>query len=197
MIAAPARTGIDATRPAGLRLSTRCRPRAFRARSPPTARYAERWAVTLADAVTALQRAACAPATARAAERAWTIAFADYLHLGAVYGLLPATLNDRPGRPPAVARRPRFTGLHRIELGLWTGAPPRSLVPVAAALSRAVARASRTTLPADQIDPLDYATRAHEILEDAQRDLMSGTQVPVERRRRARAPPPAWPPPAR
>ena len=27
------------------------------------------------------------------------------------------------------------------------------------------------------MEPLDYATRAHEILEDAQRDLMSGTDV--------------------
>jgi high-affinity iron transporter len=34
------------------------------------------------------------------------------------------------------------------------------------------------TLPRTQIDPLDYAARAHEILEDAQRDLMSGSQVP-------------------
>ena len=34
------------------------------------------------------------------------------------------------------------------------------------------------TLPRSEIDPLDYAARAHEILEDAQRDLMSGIQVP-------------------
>ena len=44
----------------------------------------------------------------------------------------------------------------------------------------------RRVLPTVPIEPLDYATRAHEILEDAQRDLLSGTDVPLERRRRAR-----------
>ena len=29
-----------------------------------------------------------------------------------------------------------------------------------------------------EIDALDYATRGHEIVEDAQRDLMSGVDVP-------------------
>ena len=33
-------------------------------------------------------------------------------------------------------------------------------------------------LPSVQITPLEYATRAHEILEDAQRDLLSGADVP-------------------
>jgi high-affinity iron transporter len=35
----------------------------------------------------------------------------------------------------------------------------------------------RQVLPSVQITPLDYATRAHEILEDAQRDLLSGMDV--------------------
>src|SRR6202042_2419482 len=47
----------------------------------------------------------------------------------------------------------------------------------AAALATATATLRRT-LPSVAISPLDYATRAHEILEDAQRDLMSGSQVP-------------------
>ncbi len=104
-------------------------------------------------------------------------------------GLRPAARRpQRPaGRGPAVARRrTHFPGLHRIEKGLWTGAPPRSLV--AGRRRRSAARRStlRRTLPTVPIPPLDYATRAHEILEDAQRDLMSGIQVPVERGRRAR-----------
>ena len=71
----------------------------------------------------------------------------------------------------------RFAGLHRIEKGLWTGQPTRSLLPVVSALRSAVV-ALRHTLPSVAFDPLDYAARAHEILEDAQRDLMSGAQVP-------------------
>ena len=41
----------------------------------------------------------------------------------------------------------------------------------------AVARLRRD-LPSVSITPLEYATRAHEILEDAQRDLLSGADVP-------------------
>jgi high-affinity iron transporter len=33
-------------------------------------------------------------------------------------------------------------------------------------------------LPTVTFDPLDYVARGHEILEDAQRDLLSGAQVP-------------------
>ena len=56
-----------------------------------------------------------------AAKRAWDTAFSDYLHLGAVYGLLPGDLNDRLAGLPAVIGSTHFVGLHRIEMGLWTG----------------------------------------------------------------------------
>ncbi|HXD65596.1 MAG TPA: EfeM/EfeO family lipoprotein, partial [Solirubrobacteraceae bacterium] len=100
-----------------------------------------------------------------------------YLHLGAVYGLLPGNLNDRLAQIPTSLNQTHFTGLHRVEKGLWQGAPLSSLVPVSQAISAAVPSLART-LPRTQIDPIDYAARAHEILEDAQRDLMSGSQVP-------------------
>ena len=139
-------------------------------------RYAERWADTLARDITPL-RIALRTGDRAVAQRAWKTTFADYLHLGAVYGLLPNDLNDQLAAVPTSLGEGRFTGLHRIEKGLWTGASPRSLLPAAAALSTAVATLRRT-LPTVAISPLDYATRAHEILEDAQRDLMSGSQVP-------------------
>jgi high-affinity iron transporter len=50
-------------------------------------------------------------------------------------------------------------------------------VPAAQAISGAVVTLKHM-LPHTAIDPIDYAARAHEILEDAQRDLMSGSQVP-------------------
>jgi high-affinity iron transporter len=111
------------------------------------------------------------------AERAWDVAFTDYLHLGAVYGLLPGNLNDHLAQVPSSLTQTHFTGLHRVEKGLWQGAPLRSLVPISAAIGGAVV-SLKQTLPRTEIDPLDYAARAHEILEDAQRDLMSGSQVP-------------------
>lgn len=117
-----------------------------------------------------------------AAEGAWEAAFARYLRLGAVYLEGPvAALNEHidgsPGGLTGGAASPQFTGLHRIEFGLWTGVPPSSLLGWARQLS-ADRQALRAALPHVSITPLDYATRAHEILEDAARDLLSGADVP-------------------
>ena len=56
------------------------------------------------------------------------------------------------------------------------GGRPASLARLATRLQYDVGDLQRV-LPGLQVEPLDYATRAHEILEDAQRDLMSGTDV--------------------
>jgi iron uptake system EfeUOB component EfeO/EfeM len=116
-----------------------------------------------------------------AARTAWEATYADYLHLGAVYGEfgeLNRAIDGNPGGLPGGAHDPRFTGLHRLELGLWQGAaPPRRLVGAAARLAADV-RLLRARLPHEQITPLEYATRTHEILEDAIRDLLSGVDVP-------------------
>jgi hypothetical protein len=157
-------------------------------------RYAERWAATLGHDVTPLTAALRAGDRARA-RRAWETAFSDYLHLGAVYGLLPGDLNDRLAGLPPITGDPHFVGLHRIEMGLWGNEPVRSLVGLSTGLGAAVQRLRvelptlainpkspsvrlRRGLVAVAVDPLDYVTRAHEILEDAQRDLMSGVDVP-------------------
>ena len=67
-------------------------PSAFAGPTAAYRAYAERWASTLAGEVPQL-RAALAAGGRAAAERQWGIAFSDYLHLGAVYGLLPGTLD--------------------------------------------------------------------------------------------------------
>jgi hypothetical protein len=156
-------------------------PAAFAGPTAEYRAYAERWAATLAGEVPRL-RAALAGGGRAAAERQWELADDDYLHLGAVYGLLPGTLDARiDGLPHALpgpgAPNLPFSGLHRIEMGLWTGAPTPSLVSWANRLQTDVATLQRV-LPTVQIDPLTYATRAHEILEDAQRDFLSGVDVP-------------------
>jgi hypothetical protein len=156
-------------------------PAAFAGPTAEYRAYAERWAATLAGDVPHLH-AALASGDRGAAEQAWDVAFSDYLHLGAVYGLLPGTLDARiDGLPHALpgpgAPNLSFSGLHRIEMGLWTGAPTASLVAWANRLQTDVGTLQRV-LPTVQIDPLTYATRAHEILEDAQRDFLSGVDVP-------------------
>jgi iron uptake system EfeUOB component EfeO/EfeM len=116
------------------------------------------------------------------AQIAWRDAFARYLELGAVYLQGPvAHLNlaidgNAGGLAGGTASR-RFSGLHRLELGLWTGAPLASLVPWAQELAVDV-HELRRVLPHVSISPVDYATRAHEILEDAVRDFLSGVDVP-------------------
>lgn len=116
------------------------------------------------------------------AQRAWATAWAGYLHLGAVYlegnvSDLNDAIDGSPGGLPGGTANPSFTGFHRIEWGLWTGQSPQSLVPAASALQHDVPVLS-TALAKTTIDPLDYATRGHEILEDAVRDLLSGSDVP-------------------
>ena len=117
-----------------------------------------------------------------AGQAAWRGAYAYYLNLGAVYLEGPiADLNDAidgtPGGVPGGVSSSQFSGLHRLERGLWTGAPLVSLEPWVRKLSVDVAKLAKM-VPSVQIDPLDYATRAHEILEDAVRDQLSGTDAP-------------------
>jgi high-affinity iron transporter len=138
--------------------------------------------LTLMEGDVAVLAGALGSGDRAAAQAAWRVAFARYLHLGAVYLEGPvAALNEQidgtAGGLPGGTSNPRFGGLHRIEFGLWNGAAPRTLLPIAVRLGADV-RALRALLPHVTISPLDYATRAHEILEDAVRDLLSGTDVP-------------------
>jgi high-affinity iron transporter len=130
--------------------------------------------VGLEHALTANDRAA--------AQEAWRSAYALYLRLGAVYlegqvANLNQEIDGNSGGLTGGVANPRFTGLHRIEYGLWTAAAPRTLRGWAARLATDV-HTLRGMLTHVSITPLEYATRAHEILEDAVRDLLSGADVP-------------------
>jgi hypothetical protein len=114
------------------------------------------------------------------ARQAWEKAWGDYMHLGADYGLfgnLEEELDGTAGGPETAASDPGFVGFRRLEWGLWTGRPLRSLAPYDHRLIADLNRL-RAAVPGVEIDALDYATRGHEIIEDAQRDLMSGMDVP-------------------
>ncbi len=123
-----------------------------------------------------------------AAQEAWRAAYVHYLRLGAVYldgqtaldehlASLNQQIDSDPGGLAKGTASPQFTGLHRIEYGLWSAAPPRTLVGFARALDADVHRLA-SVLPHASLTPLEYATRAHEILEDAARDFLSGANVP-------------------
>jgi iron uptake system EfeUOB component EfeO/EfeM len=115
-----------------------------------------------------------------AAKATWLAAYDHYLRLGAAYGAL-GTLDEEidgnPGRLPGGTHSPQFTGLHRIEMGLWSGEAPDKLVAPADYLAARV-KHLQVAVRRIAISPLVYATRAHEILEDAQRDMLSGIDAP-------------------
>ena len=118
-----------------------------------------------------------------AAQEAWRGAYARYLRLGAVYlagevATLNQAIDGIPGGLEGGAASPEFSGLHRIEYGLWGTDQPSALLPWRATSSTSMSASCASLLPHVAITPLEYATRAHEILEDAARDLLSGTDVP-------------------
>ncbi len=112
-----------------------------------------------------------------AAEAAWLRADSTFARIGAAYGALGSlgdAIDGASGGLARGARDPHFTGLQRIESGLWGGVAPAALVPYGSRLTRDVSRLGGVLRNAP-IDPLTYATRAHEILEDVQRDRLSRT----------------------
>lgn len=150
----------------------------------PTAQYRAYAAAQLGSMEGQVKRleSALAANDRTSAKEAWRAAYARYLRLGAVYLVGPlATLNQaidgNAGGLPGGTTSPQFTGLHRIEYGLWTSTEPRALLGWARKLNRDVRRL-RAVVGKVSIEPLEYATRAHEILEDAARDLLSGADVP-------------------
>lgn len=129
----------------------------------------------LASALAANNRAA--------AQGAWRSTYASYMRLGAVYltgevATLNQKINGNPGGLQGSAASSEFSGLHRIEYGLWGMTAPQTLLGSARQLKIDVHKL-KGLLPRVSITPLEYATRAHEILEDAVRDLLSGTDVPL------------------
>jgi high-affinity iron transporter len=141
------------------------------------------------QAYAARQLAGLAAATARvqadlkrgdmAAARAdWLTAQLDWERVGASYnsfGDLGTAVDGLPDGLPGGVNDKGFTGLHRLEYGLWHGQSARVLQPAAATLAADVARV-RARLTGDDLagDPTNLSLRAHEILEDALRDHLSG-----------------------
>lgn len=157
----------------------RLHPAAFKRPVSKYRAYSAQQAALVQRAVTRLQ-AALAAGDVAAAKRAELDAYDHYLRLGAAYGALgklDEEIDGNPGRLPGGDHSPEFTGLHRIEMGLWEGESPSKLVAPADYLAAKVRRL-QVAVRQIPISPFVYATRAHEILEDAQRDMLSGVDAP-------------------
>lgn len=159
-------------------------PAAFTAPVDAYRAYSERWLGRAIAGASALRRALEA-GERNAAMSAWEAAWSDYLHLGAVYLSGAAEIANRAidgtaGELPGGASDPRFTGFHRIEMGLWSDERLRALIGFDVGLQRELAQL-RGIVAHVEISPLEYATRSHEIIEDDQRDLLSGMDVPWSR----------------
>ena len=139
--------------------------------------YAADQLAALADAVTTIG-ADLGRGNLTAARKDWLAAQLDWERVGASYdssGADGIAVDGLPDGLPDGVNDQAFTGLHRLEYGLWHNQSAASLEPVAAVLARDVATV-RKNLTSDDLagDPTNLPIRAHEILEDALRDHLSG-----------------------
>ena len=106
-----------------------------------------------------------------AAQMNWERVGASYNSFGA----LGQAVSGLPWGLPGGVADDGFTGLHRLEYGLYHGQSPAGLLPVADKLLTDIT-AVKDKLNTDDLagNPANLPIRAHEILEDAQRDHLSG-----------------------
>jgi high-affinity iron transporter len=113
-----------------------------------------------------------------AARSDWLSAQMTWEEVGASYdslGDLGVAVDGLPDGLAAGVNDPAFTGLHRLEYGLWHRQPASTLVPVAERLERDVLAVLANLRSVDLAgDPTGLPVRAHEMLEDALRDHLSG-----------------------
>jgi hypothetical protein len=144
----------------------------------PIAQYREYVAgqLTQLDAQVSRLHAAIASGEIAAAQTDWLAAALIWEQVGAAYGSfaeLGEAIGGLPQGLPLGVADPSFTGLRRIEYGLWHGQTSGDLLTIADQLVADV-RELRGNLPDLTIEPADLPLRAHEILEDALRKHLSG-----------------------
>lgn len=129
----------------------------------------------LTTQVSNLNRAVTAGNRAQAQHR-WLSCQITWQQIGAAYGSFgPAgtAINGLANGWPGYTADPGFTGLHRIEFGLYNGEDLTSVAGHVTTLAHDVATLI-SNLDKTAITPTDMPIRAHEILEDALRDHLSG-----------------------
>ena len=138
--------------------------------------YAAGQLAGLATTVTAIQSDLCRGNIPQA-KKDWLTAQLDWERVGASYGSfgdLGRAVDGLPDGLPDGVNDKGFTGLHRLEYGLWHGQPAAELLPVADTLAKNVATVEKNLTTDDLAgDPTQLPLRAHEIIEDALRDHLS------------------------
>ena len=140
-------------------------------------RYAAGQLRALAGAVTKI-RTDLQQGRLNAARTDWLAAQLDWEKVGASYDSFGDDGTTMDGLPDGLVNGvddKDFTGLHRLEYGLWHGQSAATLLPVVNVLARDVTTVQEN-LASDDLagDPTNLPLRAHEILEDALRDHLSG-----------------------
>nr|WP_246336349.1 EfeM/EfeO family lipoprotein [Flexivirga oryzae] len=111
-----------------------------------------------------------------AARAAWRTANRTWNTMGGAYaafGDLGDAIAGTAFPFPHGVHDPRWTGLLRIEYGLWHGEAPTSLRPLGSRLERDLSSLG-TELDTTQFDPLDIVNRTHEITEDTLQQTLTG-----------------------
>jgi len=106
----------------------------------------------------------------------WLAAELTFSGIGGTYGALGPLQDEINGLPFGLeggVNNPGFVGLHKIEDMLWSGQPTTAIEPFTNDLVQAVNQL-HVLWATGPMTPNLLSTRAHEILEDAQRDTLSG-----------------------
>jgi len=139
--------------------------------------YAAADLATLAGAVATI-KADLRQGNLSAARTDWLTAQLDWEKAGASYDSFGADGTAVAGLPDGLVSGVNdqdFTGLHRLEYGLCHGQSAATLLPVVNVLAKDVATVQQNLTSSDLAgDPTNLPLRAHEILEDALRDHLSG-----------------------
>ena len=155
------------------------RPADFKAPIAAYKRDVGRQLAAMSASVSELERTTTA-GDLQSARAAWLAADARYESIGAAYGAfgdLDGAINGLWDGLPGGTADADFTGLHRVELALWARRSTADAAPYVRQLSGDVQRL-RAKVPRMEIDPLDYALRCHEVLEDTLNLQLSGRASP-------------------
>jgi iron uptake system EfeUOB component EfeO/EfeM len=139
--------------------------------------------LTLLVSDVATLKAAVSNGDIAAAESGWLVAHLDWLRIGqddgayGAYGDLGRRIDGTSAGTVTSGKGPRFTGFHKVETDVWAGRLASADTDTAA-LSRAVGRAAamplKSVFRATTVGVGLLPLRSHEVLEDAERDTLTG-----------------------
>jgi high-affinity iron transporter len=107
----------------------------------------------------------------------WLSAELTYSGIGGTYGAfggLEDQINGLPNGLPQGVNDPNFVGLHKVEYQLWSGQPASAIAPSVTNLVNTLNLLHSFWFTGRRVSANLLSTRAHEILEDTQRDTLSG-----------------------